>query len=195
MDSSDDLVGVFDGLDPDKFHFAGSAVIEEPAPECGFVDFIERNLVMLRAQYAAAEGAPNPVVFLASRDRLAGFVAWDGESIEGFIDRLVLEAARLGAARLFFYRRTQVAAVPSGSEWAQRVRGSAIDEVDPDDVDRLHDGIVWYAEEVDSGDRVRVSGILEVSGEERLIDTKMRSNQPVTTLEPILGQFFPPTGR
>lgn len=192
MGSTHHLVGVFGDLNPNMFHFAGCAVIEDPAAECGLVDFIDRNVGMLRAPYAAAGGVPNPVVFLVSTEQLAGFLAWDGEAIDDFVNRLVGEAARGGAARLFFYPRRQVAAVPSASEWGQRVRGSAIDEVDLSDLDSLHDGIVRYAEEVAAGQRVRMSGILEVNGDERLIDTRMQSNQPIAALEPILGQFMPP---
>lgn len=104
--------------------------------------------------------------------------------------RLVTEAGRLGAVRLFFHRRTQVLAIPATSACSPRMGGSPIDEADPDNVDLLHDGIVRHAEEVEAGDPVRASGIPEVSGDERLIGTKIHSNQAIAALEPMLASSF-----
>lgn len=185
---TDQFSGIFDELDPDTFHFAGTAVVDEPEdPELSMIAFIERHHLMMRAEFAAANGYPNSVVWLASEDRLRGFHANDGELLPDLIKRVRREAVSFGASRLFYYQRTMIAtltpAVPVKT--APRYDDVPIDTPDALSAPNMHDGILWYAEERGE-ERIRVSGIFEVAGTGRLINTRVGSSQPILALAHIL---------
>lgn len=182
----DDIAGIFDHITPEAFHFTGSSVIDEATEACTLTDFIESHKLIVRAQFAAAGGNPNPVIWLSSPSRTCGFVATDDETMEDFAHRLAREAAALGATRLFFYRRTMVAAVPSHLPGADELKGEPIDDLAEVNADLLHEGIIWYAEERAGDERTHLSGILELADDERLVDNRMLSKQPIALLDPIL---------
>lgn len=184
-----DVTGIFDELDPSQFHFAGTAVLDEeyPAGFQGVLEFIALNKLLLRSQFAAAEGNPNAVVTLASETRLRGFVATDDEDLIEFAERLAVEARSMGARQLFFYRRTRVAALPRSMPLYQEVKDAAIDVAGVNRDELLHDGVIWYSEYRDDENQIQLSGLFELAGPERLIDTHMLSQQPMALLAKILG--------
>jgi len=183
--------GVFNNLDPSQFYFAGTAVIDEEFEYYGpgtFVQFLLLNKIALRVAYAAAEGDANPVIVLANKTHVRGYVATDDETLEDFCVRLSQESRNMKATRLFWWRRAKVTAFPKNLPIAEQMMDESIDAGETEY--ELHDGIVWYAEasaaDDDEGAPVRVSGIMDLAGPERLIDPKMLSQQPMDLLVGIL---------
>ncbi len=156
-DHDDELTGIFNDLTPQDFTpFSGRVA---------FDDFVTQNINAMRIAWAAADGAVNPVAFLATAGKIDIHTAEDGETLGQYIERVQQEARKMGATWLFVSRKTLVGNYQASS------RDTIPDATDPAALEKaiasglMVEGLFYYAERLEDGQRDCRHGMMRAEGD------------------------------
>lgn len=186
MNEHDEYSGIFDHLNPDDFNTETSAIDETTGTFEGdeaFKPWVQDQLRTLRASFAAADGAINPIAILAGPTTMRTFAPDDDETLGQYLDRLGREARRINAHWFFISKRTLVGTVEADRP---------IDVSDPKTVQQaindglLNDGVLWFADQREGGERRHRAGFLTIVGNRLGESVESAGTQTFTTFSAVL---------
>lgn len=179
-DDHDELTGIFDNLNPDDFSDNATT------PIALFNRFVDSNVDAIRKSYIAAEGEIQVITVLDSPAGKETIIpAYDGESLGEYVERVRSEAHSIGAVRLFLCRRAQVASKMIDMEEMKPVDDASW--VGQPEV-KLVDGLIYYAERLESGVREARIGIMRGENGDLVDRTEIDARlQPIDLFANMLG--------
>lgn len=146
--------GFFDHLSPQDFVRETSARHVAVVDEQPFDTFVDNSLEALRLAFHAADGMPNPVAVLISRDGRRIFAPDDDETLGQYIDRLSREAKKYKAHTLF------TAWLTEGGTYEGDTQHDVGSDEGIEQVTDLQQVLYWYAQHK----RVIRHGIMTIEG-------------------------------
>lgn len=183
MGNDDELTGIFDDIKPEDFF--GAAVGAAHAETFG--GFVDRMIGTVRTAYLAAAGQMDSLAILASGTREWSYVPTDEETLGDYLERLRVEAERLGATRLFVIRRTLVGAQEISSKEGDAFDvGHAQKIAEAIEDGRMVPGVFYYAS-CSEGGRENRYGIMRASNGRLGDPVESDAQQTVAHFDTILG--------